>query len=151
MNTNHTPTLDPRTMELLDRITSTPGPIASSLSASEWHELSEELETFRYRSVERSRDPKPDKEASPAQEDAVRASLEARDAVREHKAEIDRLRDELKEARELLLAREGVLDRATESALDVEADVHALRIENERLRKMRDAMVAALEASRDGE
>lgn len=46
-----TPTLDPRLMELLDRVTGTSGAVANTLSASEWHELREELETFRYKAV----------------------------------------------------------------------------------------------------
>lgn len=59
-----TPTLDPRTSELLDRVTSSTGPVASALSASEWHELRDELETFRYNIIERARDASPAKPAA---------------------------------------------------------------------------------------
>lgn len=39
--------LDPRLVELLDRVTGTPGPVSSALSASEWHELRDEVEALK--------------------------------------------------------------------------------------------------------
>lgn len=69
--------------------------------------------------------------------------------AREHKVEIDRLRAELKIANDRIAEREVTLDRKTEAAVDVEADVHALQIVNQRLRKLYDDLVIALEAARE--
>ncbi len=64
--------------------------------------------------------------------------------------EFGRLRGELKEAKEILASRDDDLQRAAEHAVEVEANVHALGLENAKLRKMRDALVIALAEANDG-